>query len=181
MVFQEHSIFPWLSVRDNVAFGLKAQGLGRRERYGIVEPFIQKVGLNGFEDALPHQLSGGMKQRVSIARAFANDPEMLLMDEPFAALDEQTRLILQAELLRIWDELRKTVVYVTHSIDEAIVLADRILVMSARPGRIKDILDVGQVLGRPRLVEQVKSSPQYGEMFARVWGQLREEVGASRG
>jgi NitT/TauT family transport system ATP-binding protein len=181
MVFQEHSIFPWLSVRDNVAFGLKAQGLGRRERYGIVEPFIHKVGLNGFEDALPHQLSGGMKQRVSIARAFANDPEMLLMDEPFAAIDEQTRLILQAELLRIWDELRKTVVYVTHSIDEAIVLADRILVMSARPGRIKDILDVGQVLGRPRLVEQVKSSPQYGEMFARVWGQLREEVGASRG
>ena len=180
MVFQEHSIFPWLSVRDNVAFGLKAQGLGRRERYGIVEPFIRKVGLTGFEDALPHQLSGGMKQRVSIARAFANDPEMLLMDEPFAALDEQTRLILQGELLRIWDELRKTVVYVTHSIDEAIVLADRILVMSARPGRIKDILDVGQVFGRPRLVEQVKASPQYGELFARVWGQLRDEVQTAR-
>ena len=176
MVFQEHSIFPWLSVRDNVAFGLKAQGLGRRERYSIVEPFIRKVGLTGFEDALPHQLSGGMKQRVSIARAFANDPEMLLMDEPFAALDEQTRLILQAELLRIWDDLRKTVVYVTHSIDEAIVLADRILVMSARPGRIKDMLDVARVFGRPRLVEQVKASPQYGELFARVWSQLRDEV-----
>ena len=179
MVFQEQSIFPWLSVRDNVAFGLKAQGVGRRERYRIVEPFIRKVGLTGFEDALPHQLSGGMKQRVSIARAFANDPEMLLMDEPFAALDEQTKLILQAELLRIWDELRKTVIYVTHSIDEAIVLADRILVMSARPGRIKDILDVGQVFGRPRVVEQVKSSPQYGELFARVWGQLRDEVHAA--
>jgi NitT/TauT family transport system ATP-binding protein len=179
MVFQEQSIFPWLSVRDNVAFGLKAQGVVRRERYRIVEPFIRKVGLTGFEDALPHQLSGGMKQRVSIARAFATDPEMLLMDEPFAALDEQTKLILQAELLRIWDELRKTVIYVTHSIDEAIVLADRILVMSARPGRIKDILDVGQVFGRPRVVEQVKSSPQYGELFGRVWGQLRDEVRAA--
>jgi NitT/TauT family transport system ATP-binding protein len=179
MVFQEQSIFPWLNVRDNVAFGLKAQGVGRGERYRTVEPFIRKVGLTGFEDALPHQLSGGMKQRVSIARAFANDPEMLLMDEPFAALDEQTKLILQAELLRIWDELRKTVVYVTHSIDEAIVLADRILIMSARPGRIKEIIDVGQVFGRPRIVEDVKSSPQYGELFGRVWGQLRDEVQAA--
>jgi NitT/TauT family transport system ATP-binding protein len=179
MVFQEQSIFPWLNVRDNVAFGLKAQGMGRGHRYRVVEPFILKVGLSGFEDALPHQLSGGMKQRVSIARAFANDPEMLLMDEPFAALDEQTKLILQAELLRIWDELRKTVIYVTHSIDEAIVLADRILVMSARPGRIKDILDVQQVFGRPRVVEQVKSSAQYGELFGRVWGQLRDEVQAA--
>src|SRR5438309_11250528 len=137
MVFQEQSIFPWLSVRDNVAFGLKAQGVRRGERYRIVEPFIHKVGLSGFEDALPHQLSGGMKQRVSIARAFANDPELLLMDEPFAALDEQTKIILQAELLRIWEETQKTVVYVTHSIDEAIVLADRVLVMTYRPGRIK--------------------------------------------
>jgi NitT/TauT family transport system ATP-binding protein len=180
MVFQEQSIFPWLSVRDNVAFGLKAQGTGRMERYRIVEPYIRKVGLSGFEDALPHQLSGGMKQRVSIARAFATDPEMLLMDEPFAALDEQTKLILQAELLRIWDELRKTVVYVTHSIDEAIVLADRILVMSARPGRIKEILDISSVFGRPRVVEVVKSSAQYGELFGRVWGQLRDEVRAAR-
>jgi NitT/TauT family transport system ATP-binding protein len=180
MVFQEQSIFPWLSVRDNVAFGLKAQGKGRMERYRIVEPFIHKVGLSGFEDALPHQLSGGMKQRVSIARAFATDPEMLLMDEPFAALDEQTKLILQSELLRIWDELRKTVIYVTHSIDEAIVLADRILVMSARPGRIKDMLDIQEVFGRPRVVEDVKSSAQYGDLFGRVWGQLRDEVRAAR-
>lgn len=179
MVFQEQSIFPWMSVRDNVAFGLKAQGVGRGERHRAADPFIRKVGLTGFEDALPHQLSGGMKQRVSIARAFANDPEMLLMDEPFAALDEQTKLILQAELLRIWDELRKTVVYVTHSIDEAIVLADRILLMSARPGRIKDIIDVREVFGRPRVVEQVKSSPEYGELFGRVWSQLRSEVEAA--
>ena len=130
MVFQEQSIFPWMSVRNNVAFGLKALGLSRTERYAIVDPYIRKVGLSGFEHALPHQLSGGMKQRVSIARAFANDPEILLMDEPFAALDEQTKLVLQAELLRVWEETRKTVLYVTHSIDEAIVLADRILVMT---------------------------------------------------
>ena len=180
MVFQEQSIFPWMSVRDNVAFGLKAQGVGKAERYRFVEPYIRTVGLAGFEDALPHQLSGGMKQRVSIARAFANDPEILLMDEPFAALDEQTKLILQAELLRIWEETRKTVLYVTHSIDEAIVLADRILVMSARPGRIKEIVEVREVFGRPRQVEQVKSSPQYGELFGRVWTQLRDEVTAAR-
>jgi NitT/TauT family transport system ATP-binding protein len=180
MVFQEQSIFPWMSVRDNVAFGLKAQGVGKGERYRIVDPYIRTVGLAGFEDALPHQLSGGMKQRVSIARAFANDPEILLMDEPFAALDEQTKLILQAELLRIWDETRKTVLYVTHSIDEAIVLADRILVMSARPGRIKEIVDISEVFGRPRVVETVKSSPQYGELFGRVWTQLRDEVTAAR-
>jgi NitT/TauT family transport system ATP-binding protein len=176
MVFQEQSIFPWMNVRDNVAFGLKAQGVGRAERYRVAEPYIRKVGLAGFEDALPHQLSGGMKQRVSIARAFANDPEILLMDEPFAALDEQTRLILQAELLRVWEETRKTVLYVTHSIDEAIVLGDRILVMSARPGRVKDIIDVASVFGRPRHVEAVKSSAAYGELFGRVWAQLREEV-----
>ncbi|GAC1329282.1 MAG: ABC transporter ATP-binding protein [Chloroflexota bacterium] len=179
MVFQEQSIFPWLNVHEDVAFGLKAQGLGRGERHRAVDPFIRKVGLTGFEEALPHQLSGGMKQRVSIARAFANDPEMLLMDEPFAALDEQTKLILQAELLRIWEELRKTVIYVTHSIDEAIVLADRILVMSARPGRIKDIIDVRDIFGRPRVVEEVKSSRQYGELFGRVWSQLRTEVEAA--
>jgi NitT/TauT family transport system ATP-binding protein len=180
MVFQEQSIFPWMTVRDNVAFGLKARGFSKRERYAVADPYIRKVGLTGFEDALPHQLSGGMKQRVSIARAFANDPEMMLMDEPFAALDEQTKLVLQAELVRVWEETRKTVVYVTHSIDEAIVLADRILVMSARPGRIKEIIDVGAVFARPRQVESVKSSPRYGELFGRVWDQLRDEVTAAR-
>jgi NitT/TauT family transport system ATP-binding protein len=180
MVFQEASIFPWMTVRDNVAFGLKAQGLAKKQRYAIADPYIRKVGLGGFEEALPHQLSGGMKQRVSIARALANDPEMLLMDEPFAALDEQTKFLLQAELLRIWEESRKTVLYVTHSIDEAIVLADRIMVMSARPGRIKDIIDVGSVFGRPRQVDAVKSSAHYGEVFGRVWGLLRDEVQAAR-
>jgi NitT/TauT family transport system ATP-binding protein len=176
MVFQEQSIFPWMSVRDNIAFGLKARGFSKPARYAVAEPFIHKVGLAGFADALPHQLSGGMKQRVSIARAFANDPEILLMDEPFAALDEQTKIVLQGELLRIWEETRKTVLYVTHSIDEAIVMADRILVMTARPGRIKDILDVKTVFERPRNVEEVKSSAEYGAMFGRIWGLLREEV-----
>ena len=176
LVFQEDSIFPWMTVLENVAFGLKARGLSRSTRYRVAEPFIRKVGLGGFEDALPHQLSGGMRQRVSIARAFATDPEMLLMDEPFAALDEQTRLIMQAELLRIWEETGKTVLYVTHSIDEAIVLGDRILVMSARPGRIKEVVDVDTVFARPRNVEQVKSSEQYGGLFGRVWGQLRDDV-----
>ena len=180
MVFQEQSIFPWMNVRDNVAFGLKARGISKRERYAVCDPYIAKVGLSGFADALPHQLSGGMKQRVSIARAFANDPEILLMDEPFAALDEQTKLVLQAELLRIWENTGKTVVYVTHSIDEAIVLSDRILVMSARPGRIKDIIDVDPVFARPRQVEEVRGDPRFSAMFGRIWAQLRDEVAAAQ-
>lgn len=176
MVFQEHGVFPWMTVRDNVAFGLKAQGMGRKERYEIADTYIEKVGLKAFKNAFPHQLSGGMKQRASIARAFANDPEILLMDEPFAALDEQTKIILQAELLRIWEETHKTVVYVTHSIDEAIVLADRVMIMTTRPGNIKEVIDVNEVFSRPRNVDNVKSSAGYGEMFGRIWSCLRDEV-----
>lgn len=176
MVFQQESIFPWMNVRDNAAFGLKARGVSKEERYRRVQPIIETAGLKGFEDALPHQLSGGMKQRVALARAFANDPEILLMDEPFAALDEQNKIILQGELLRIWEASRKTVLYVTHSIDEAILLSDRILVMSARPGRVKDLIDVASVFPRPRDISAVKSSPHYGELFARIWGNLRDEV-----
>lgn len=176
MVFQDQSIFPWMTVRDNVSFGLKARGFSRRERYERSDSIIRKVRLKGFENALPHQLSGGMKQRVSIARAFANDPEILLMDEPFSALDEQTKIVLQGELIRIWEESRKTVCYVTHSIDEAIVLADRIVVMTARPGRIKDVVDVQSVFGRPRSAEAVRSSAEFGEMFGRVWQALKHEV-----
>jgi len=176
MVFQQESIFPWKNVRDNAAFGLKARGFSRRERYAMVQPILDKAGLRGFEEALPHQLSGGMKQRVALARAFANDPEILLMDEPFAALDEQTKLVLQAELLRIWETSGKTVLYVTHSIDEAITLADRVMVMSARPGRVKDLIDIHAVFPRPRHVAAVKSSPKYGELFGRIWDQLRDEV-----
>jgi NitT/TauT family transport system ATP-binding protein len=170
MVFQEQSIFPWMSVRDNIAFGLKARGMSRGDRRRAVQPMIQTVGLAGFEDALPHQLSGGMKQM---------DPEMLLMDEPFAALDEQTKLVLQGELLRIWEGTRKTVLYVTHSIDEAIVLADRIIVLSARPGRVVDTVDVRAVFARPRDVERVRASPEYGELFARVWRELRSSATAA--
>jgi len=173
MVFQEQSIFPWLSVRDNVAFGLKAQGMGRGERYRFVEPFIRKVGLSGFEDALPHQLSGGMKQRVSIARAFANDPEMLLMDEPFAALDEQTRMTMGDELLRIWSATGKTVVFVTHSLTEAVYLADEVAVMSARPGRIVDHLQIP--LPRPRTYEML-SGGAFGSLRDRIWRHIRKSA-----
>src|SRR3989442_1265195 len=173
MVFQEQSIFPWMSVVDNVAFGLKARGMARSSRRQAVLPMIRTVGLTGFEDALPHQLSGGMKQRVSLARAFAMDPELLLMDEPFAALDEQTKLLLQAELLRIWEGTRKTVLYVTHSIDDAIVLGARIGVLSGRPCRILDTIAVTTVFPRPRAVASVRSSPQYGELFGRIWLHLR--------
>jgi NitT/TauT family transport system ATP-binding protein len=179
MVFQQESIFPWKNVRDNAAFGLKARGIAKRTRYEMVQPILDLAGLTGFEDALPYQLSGGMKQRVALARAFANDPEILLMDEPFAALDEQTKLILQAQLLHIWETSRKTVLYVTHSIDEAITLSDRVLVMSARPGRVKDIIDIAGIFPRPRDVAAVKSSPKYGELFGKIWAQLRDEVGAT--
>ncbi|WP_159887413.1 ABC transporter ATP-binding protein [Paenibacillus puerhi] len=173
MVFQEQSVFPWMTVRDNIAFGLKARGVPRKVRHAKADEFIRKIGLAGFEKALPHQLSGGMKQRVSVARAFANDPEILLMDEPFGALDEQNRLILQEELLRIWEESRKTVLFVTHSIDEAILLSDRIVVMSARPGRILEVIDVG--LPRPRQVESVRAHPAFGQLFRHIWQLLRQE------
>lgn len=179
MVFQEQSIFPWMSVRDNVAFGLKARGLSKRMRYSIADPIIETVSLSGFAQALPHQLSGGMKQRVSLARAFAVDPEILLMDEPFAALDEQTKLVLEVELLRIWELTRKTVLYVTHSIDEAIFLSDRIVVMTRRPGRIQDIVDLTQLLPRPREMSSVRASPHYPALFDRIWGELRRESSAA--
>jgi NitT/TauT family transport system ATP-binding protein len=174
MIFQEQSIFPWLTVRQNIAFGLQMRNLPKREYQPIVDSYIKKVGLTRFADSYPHQLSGGMKQRVSIARAFANDPEILLMDEPFAALDEQNKLLLQEELLRIWDETRKTVLFITHSIDEALVLGDRVLVMSAHPGRIMD--DVSVDFSRPRNVLDVKSQPEFAELSRRIWGSLRDEV-----
>ena len=177
---QEPRLDPDKNVLGNVAFGLEMKGVGKEERDTIARKQLSLVKLEKFCDSYPHHLSGGMQQRVAIARALAYNPAVLLMDEPFAALDEQTKLVLQAELLRIWEESRKTVLYVTHSIDEAIVLADRIMVMSARPGRIKDIVDVGAIFGRPRQVDAVKSSTHYGEVFGRVWGLLRDEVTAAR-
>ncbi|HEY1147901.1 MAG TPA: ABC transporter ATP-binding protein [Pseudoduganella sp.] len=178
MVFQEQSVFPWMTVERNVEYGLRMRGVARAERRDAAQHYIDKVGLTAFRNAYPHQLSGGMKQRVSIARAFANDPEILLMDEPFAALDEQNKAILQEELLRIWEEAKKTVLFITHSIDEALVLSDRALVMTARPGTIK--ADIGVTLARPRGAYEVRASEGYGALSARLWHELREEVVNSR-
>jgi NitT/TauT family transport system ATP-binding protein len=178
MVFQEQSIFPWMTVRDNVGYGLRMRGVPARQRQEIVEQYIEKVGLTRFARSYPHQLSGGMKQRVSVARAFASDPEILLMDEPFAALDEQNKSLLQEELLKIWGETRKTVVFITHSIDEALVLSDRVLVMTARPGTLK--ADIAVPFTRPRQVYELRAAPAFGELSYAVWSQLRDEVMRAR-
>ncbi|NLY50560.1 MAG: ABC transporter ATP-binding protein [Firmicutes bacterium] len=174
MVFQEQSIFPWYTVKDNVAYGLAMRGVPRPEREEITAHYLRITGLSKFANAYPHQLSGGMKQRVSVARAFANDPSILLMDEPFGSLDEQTRVILQQELLKIWEGTNKTAVFITHSIDEALGLGDRILIMTARPGRVKEILDVD--LPRPRDLTVIRSNPRFLELFHTIWSKLREEV-----
>ncbi|WOP18880.1 ABC transporter ATP-binding protein [Raineyella sp. LH-20] len=174
MVFQGDSIFPWMNVWDNAAYGLTVRRVPKAQIKETVGHYLEATGLTKFADAYPHQLSGGMRQRVSIARAFANDPEILLMDEPFSALDEQNKTLLQAELLRIWDETRKTVVFITHSVDEAVTLSDRIMVMSAQPGTAKAFIDVP--FERPRDVLQLRHEPQYGEIVFDIWGQLREEV-----
>jgi NitT/TauT family transport system ATP-binding protein len=174
MVFQEQSVFPWMTVRENVGYGLAIRGVPKKQREETVSYYIDKVGLGKFTKAYPFQLSGGMKQRVSLARAFANDPEVLLMDEPFGALDEQNKLLLQEELLRIWSEHRKTVVFITHSIDEAIVLGDRIMVMTAHPGQAKAYVQVP--FPRPRQVYEIRATPQYGQLMYSMWELLREEV-----
>ena len=174
MIFQEQSVFPWMTVQDNIEFGLKMRGVSKDHRREIARYYIKKTGLSKFANAYPHQLSGGMKQRVSVARAFANDPEILLMDEPFASLDEQNKILLQEELLRIWEETRKTVIFITHSIDEALVLGDRVVVMTAHPGRIK--ADVPVEFERPRSVYELRGSPKFGDLFRHVWQLLKDEV-----
>lgn len=156
MVFQEYSLFPWRTVLNNAVFGLELKGIDRATREEKGRQYLKMVGLESFEKRYPHELSGGMKQRVAIARALINDPKALLMDEPFGALDAQTRNNMQSELLRIWEEERKTVIFVTHSIDEAVYLADAIVVMSARPGRIKEIIKIH--LPRPRNRSDAKFS-----------------------
>jgi NitT/TauT family transport system ATP-binding protein len=178
MVFQGESIFPWMTVFENAAYGLRLRRRPNAEIREIVGHYLDRTGLTKFARAYPHQLSGGMKQRVSIARAFANDPEILLMDEPFSALDEQNRTLLQDELLRIWDETRKTVVFITHSVDEAVSLGDRILIMSAQPGRTKALLPVP--FARPRHVLEMRADPHYGELVYSIWAQLRDEVRQAR-
>ncbi|HEY8532203.1 MAG TPA: ABC transporter ATP-binding protein [Limnochorda sp.] len=178
MVFQEQGVLPWMTVEENVAFGLQMRGLPRREIRERTERFLEKTQLLAFRHAYPKELSGGMKQRVSLARAFVTEPEILLMDEPFSALDEQNKFLLQEELLRIWSENQRTVVYVTHSIDEAILLGDRLVLMSARPGRIAD--DIPVPLPRPRHIEDLRSDPRAGELFVRIWHHLRREVAGRR-
>lgn len=173
MVFQEHALLPWRTVLANVTFGLENRGVGRAERDARAREMLAMVGLTQFSGHYPHQLSGGMKQRVGIARALANDPEVLLMDEPLAALDAQTRTIMQEELLRIWSTLGKTVIYVTHSLEEALLLGDRVVLLTARPGRVSQIFPVA--LGRPRGLE-VRGSQEYGTLLEKIWSHLREEV-----
>lgn len=174
MVFQGTSVFPWMTVLRNAAYGLEMRGLDQPERERIAGDFLRQVGLGDFLNAYPSQLSEGMRQRVTIARAFAVDPEVLLMDEPFGALDEQTRLVLQDELLRIWEDTGKTVVFVTHGIDEAMILADRIIILSARPGTIK--ADIRVPFPRPRWLETVRSDPEFNELFLEIWGLLRDDA-----
>jgi NitT/TauT family transport system ATP-binding protein len=178
MVFQGDSIFPWMTVWNNAAYGLHMRRAPRAHTREVVTHYLDRTGLLPFADRYPHQLSGGMKQRVSIARAFATDPEVLLMDEPFSALDEQNRTLLQDELLRIWDEDKKTVVFITHSVDEAVTLGDRIVVMTAHPGRIKTIVEVP--FPRPRDVLELRRDPAYGALVFRIWGELRDEVARAR-
>jgi nitrate ABC transporter ATP-binding subunit len=162
VVFQEHALFPWLTVRDNVGCGKRVRARPRAEQREIVHRQLTLVGLEGFDGHYPHQLSGGMKQRVAIARALANEPEVLLMDEPFASLDAITRSLLQQELIRIWNETRKTIVFVTHNIEEAVVLGDRIAIMTSRPGRIRAIIEVR--LPKPRDL----NSPEFNEIERRA-------------
>lgn len=170
MVFQEYGIFPWFTVAQNIAFGPRMRGASKTEQQDIVRHYVDLVHLKGFEEHYPGELSGGMKQRVSIARSLANGPDMLLMDEPFGALDAMTRETMQEELLRIWEMDKKTCVFVTHSIAEAVYLADRIVILSAHPGRIKEIVEIKMERLRDR------SSEEYFELYRHVDTILREEM-----
>jgi NitT/TauT family transport system ATP-binding protein len=173
LVFQEYALFPWRTVLDNVAFSLEMRGVPRATRLALAGDVLVRVGLQAFAAAYPHQLSGGMRQRVGIARALAAQPAVLLMDEPFGALDAQTRTVLQEELLRVWEIERKTVLYVTHSIDEAVYLADRVVLLTARPGRVKAQYTVE--LPRPRNME-MRGWSLYTKLSLDIWNALREEV-----
>ena len=174
MIFQGDSIFPWMTVWNNAAYGLRMRRVPAAVIKEVVGHYLERTGLTRFADYYPYQLSGGMRQRVSIARAFANDPEILLMDEPFSALDAQNKLLLQEELLRIWEEHKKTVVFITHSVDEAVLLGDRIMIMTAQPGRLKLIVPVP--LARPRDLMELQKAPELGALVHRIWSSLREEV-----
>jgi NitT/TauT family transport system ATP-binding protein len=174
MVFQEFGLFPWRNVRKNIEFGLEIRKIAKEEKKKISDKYIDLVGLKGFETSHPNELSGGMKQRVGIARALANNPEILLMDEPFGALDAQTRNLMQKELLRIWSETKKTVVFITHSVDEAVFVADRVVVMSARPGRIRYIFDVEWERPRDR------ASVEFASLRKKILAELEKETTVGR-
>ena len=174
IVFQHFGLLPWKTVVDNVAFGLRIARLPRQRVAEKVEHYIHLVGLSGFENHYPYQLSGGMQQRVGLARALAIDPEILLMDEPFASVDAQTREVLQEELLQLHDRERKTMIFITHSIDEAIILGDRVAVMASRPGRVKEVLQVN--FPRPRDPAAVRAQPRYTEIRNHIWEELRPTV-----
>ncbi|NLU07568.1 MAG: ABC transporter ATP-binding protein [Clostridiales bacterium] len=174
IILQGYALFPWRTVEKNIEFGLEIKKIPKEERKKISEKFIELVGLKGFENRYPHELSGGMKQRVAIARALAYDPEVLLMDEPFAAVDAQTRESLQEELLNIWEKTNKTIVFITHSIEEAVFLADRVVVMATSPGRIKEIINVK--LPRPRINSQIRTSQEFNLSRNKIWELLHRDA-----
>ncbi|USK58422.1 ABC transporter ATP-binding protein [Peribacillus asahii] len=178
VVFQGYALFPWLTVVENVETGLEIRGVPKKERREIALEYINLVGLYTFANRYPHELSGGMKQRVAIARSLAYDPDVLLMDEPFGALDAQTREILQTELLRIWEASKKTIIFITHSLDEAIYLSDRVAIMTARPGRVKKIIDIP--LERPRQFE-IRNSEEFVQLRQEAWEVLKDEVLQAQG
>ncbi|MEV5026882.1 ABC transporter ATP-binding protein [Paenibacillus sp. LPE1-1-1.1] len=174
IVFQQYALFPWKTTLENVEFGLEAKGVARKERREIAQQHIALVGLAGFENRYPHELSGGMKQRVAIARSLAYDPEVLLMDEPFAALDAQTRETLQSELLRIWEATKKTIIFITHGIEEAVYLGQRVAVMTSRPGRIKKIITIPFEARTSE--EDLRAKPEFVKLRHEIWDLLKDEV-----
>ncbi|BFV59267.1 ABC transporter ATP-binding protein [Kitasatospora sp. CMC57] len=174
VVFQQYALLPWRTAQGNVEFGLEATGVPRRQRVALAREYLGLVGLSGFEDRHPHELSGGMKQRVAIARSLAYDPGVLLMDEPFAALDAQTRELLQDELLRIWERTGKTVVFITHGIEEAVYLGQRVAVLTSRPGRVKEVVPID--LGERTTAQDLRSAPEFARYRHEIWSLLHDEV-----
>jgi NitT/TauT family transport system ATP-binding protein len=170
MVFQEYSLFPWKSVIDNIAFGLEMRGIPKAERREMAEKYLEIIHLEQFRDSFPHELSGGMRQRVAIARALANQPKVLLMDEPFGALDAQTRNMMQRELLEIWKETQKTIIFVTHSVDEAVFLADKIVILTPRPGKIEEVIPITL----PRLRD--RTAPEFAEVRKYILQKMEESA-----
>jgi NitT/TauT family transport system ATP-binding protein len=180
VVFQQFALFPWKTVRDNIAFGLKCKGASRAEQDEAVRKYLELMGMQGTEDSFPHQLSGGMQQRVAIARSYAIDPDVLLMDEPFGALDAQTRTVMQEELIRLSRFNPRTVLFITHSVDEAVYLADRVVVLARNPGRVREVLDVASTRRAEewdaRAIEEVMDLPSFTGMRTHLWKLLREQI-----